>query len=230
MRRADRLFRIVQFLRGRRVTTAAWLAERLEVSKRTIYRDIQDLMASAVPIEGEAGVGYVIRKGYDLPPLMFDREELAALALGARIVDSWSDPALATAAQSALSKIHSAVPEAQRADLDATQLYSPMQRLDPHTALRLAEVRQAVDRRHKLSIRYLSLEERISERVLWPLGLFFWGQVWTLGAWCELRQALRNFRIDRIERMTVLEEAFEDCPGRRLRDLVEQGRAGCNGC
>ncbi len=227
MRRADRLFRIVQFLRTRRVTTARWLAERLEVSERTIYRDIQDLMASAVPIEGEAGVGYVIRRDYDLPPLMFDRDELAALALGARIVDSWADPTLATAAQSALSKIESALPQALKGEMSHSRLFSPMQRVAPETARLMAELRAAMAERRKVRVTYLSLDEERSERVLWPLGLFFWGQVWTLGGWCELRGALRNFRLDRIERLEPLDERYPDRPGRRLQDLIDEGRRQC---
>ena len=229
MRRADRLFQIIQFLRTRRVTTAQWLARRLEVSERTIYRDIQDLVASAVPIEGEAGVGYVIRKGYDLPPLMFDANELAALALGASMVDSWTDPDLARAAQSALSKIESALPPERRERMEHSRMFSPMQRVPPETARLMAELRRAMDRSHKVRLRYTRLDGEVSERVLWPLGLFFWGQVWTLGAWCELRQALRNFRLDRIDRLQRLEESYPDQPGRRLEDLIEQGRASCQG-
>ncbi len=114
MRRADRLFQIVQFLRSRRVTAARWLSEVLEVSERTVYRDIHDLMASDVPIESEAGVGYVIRRGYDLPPLMFTRDEIAALTLSARIVNSWADPGLAKAAQSVLSKVETVLPDSLR--------------------------------------------------------------------------------------------------------------------
>ncbi len=228
MRRADRLFQIVQFLRTRRVTTARWLADRLEVSERTIYRDIQDLLASSVPIEGEAGVGYVIRKGYDLPPLMFTPEELSALALGAGIVDSWADPSLSTAAQSALSKIQSVLPEALRDQVADNRLISPMQRLPPRTALCLAELRHAVTERLKLRMAYQRLDGEHSERVVWPLGLFFWGQVWTLGAWCEKREALRNFRVDRIDKLEVLSQTYPDQAGRRLQDLIDQGR-GCSG-
>ncbi len=224
MRRADRLFQIVQFLRTRRVTTARWLAERLEVSERTIYRDIQDLLANAVPIEGEAGVGYVIRKGYDLPPLMFTPEELSALALGASIVDSWADVALSTAAQSALSKIESSLPSALKGRLADQRLFSPMQRLSAEAAYNMAELRRAMDERAKLRIRYKRLDGVDSERVIWPLGLFFWGQVWTLGAWCEKRRSLRNFRMDRIHSLQWLEQTYPDMPGRRLQDLIEQGR------
>jgi len=224
MRRADRLFQIVQFLRTRRVTTAHWLAERLEVSARTIYRDIQDLLANGVPIEGEAGVGYVIRKGYDLPPLMFTTEELSALALGASIVDSWADLALSTAAQSALSKIESSLPEELKGRLADKRLYSPMQRLSAETAHNMAELRRAMEERAKLRIAYQRLDGAHSERTIWPLGLFFWGQVWTLGSWCEKREALRNFRLDRIRSLEWLDQVYPDMPGRRLQDLIEQGR------
>ncbi len=134
MRRADRLFQIVQFLRSRRVTTARWLAERLEVSERTIYRDVRDLLASGVPIDGEAGIGYAIRRGFDLPPLMFSREELDALAFGARIVESWADPALATAARSVLSKVQTVLPDNLKNGIDAATLFSPMVRIQPEVA------------------------------------------------------------------------------------------------
>jgi predicted DNA-binding transcriptional regulator YafY len=224
MRRADRLFQIVQFLRTRRVTTAHWLAERLEVSERTIYRDIQDLLANAVPIEGEAGVGYVIRKGYDLPPLMFTTEELSALALGASIVDSWADLALSTAAQSALSKIESSLPGDLKGYLADSRLLSPMQRLSAETAHNMAELRRAMEERAKLRIAYQRLDGEHSERIIWPLGLFFWGQVWTLGGWCEKRKALRNFRLDRIRSLEWEGQTYPDMPGRRLQDLIEQGK------
>ena len=199
MRRADRLFQIIQFLRTRRVTTAQWLAGRLEVSERTIYRDIKDLVLSGVNIEGEAGIGYVVRRGFDLPPLMFSKEEISALALGARIVDSWADPALATAAQSALSKIETVLPDELKYSLSETRLFAPLRRLQPDTASRLAEVRLAVEANKKLVLDYADVKYKLTQRTVWPLGLFFWGTVWTIGAWCELRQGFRVFRLDRIQ-------------------------------
>jgi predicted DNA-binding transcriptional regulator YafY len=124
MRRADRLFQIVQILRRRRLTTARQLADRLCISERTVYRDIRDLIASGVPVEGEAGVGYRLR-GFDLPPLMFTREEVEALVLGARIVQSWTDPELAGAAAEAIAKIEAVLPQDRSHLVQGTQLYAP---------------------------------------------------------------------------------------------------------
>ena len=220
MRRADRLFQIVQFLRSRRITTARWLSDVLEVSERTVYRDIRDLMASGVPVEGEAGIGYIIRRGYDLPPLMFSREELTALTLGARIITSWADPGLAMAAQSVLSKVETVLPDALKGTLDQTRLFSPLVQISAHVAVFMGELRSAVDHRHKVVITYNRADGADSRRTIWPLGLFFWGTAWTLGAWCELRQAFRNFRLDRIATLRVCEERYPNEPGRSLEDMV----------
>ena len=220
MRRADRLFQIVQFLRSRRVTTARWLSEVLEVSERTVYRDIHDLMASDVPIEGEAGIGYVIRRGYDLPPLMFTREEIAALTLGARIVHSWADPGLAKAAQSVLSKVETVLPDSLKGELDQTRLFSPLVQIPADVASFMGDLRGAIDHRNKVVMAYTRADGRESKRTIWPLGLFFWGTVWTLGAWCELRQAFRNFRLDRIKTLEVCNEQYPIEPGRTLEDMI----------
>jgi len=220
MRRADRLFQIIQFLRSRRVTTARWLSEVLEVSERTIYRDIQDLMASGVPIDGEAGIGYVIRRGYDLPPLMFTQEEITALTLGARIVNSWADPGLAKAAQAALSKIDTALPDTLKGQLDQTRLFSPLVQIPVAVASAMGQLRVAIDRSQKVDLQYVRADGKASKRVIWPLGLFFWGTVWTLGAWCELRQGFRNFRLDRIQGLQVSDACFPIEPGRTLEDMI----------
>ena len=221
MRRADRLFQIIQFLRTRRVTTALWLAERLEVSERTIYRDIKDLMLSGVNIEGEAGIGYVVRRGFDLPPLMFSKEEISALTLGARIVESWADPALATAAQSVLSKIETVLPDDLKGNLDQTRLFAPLTQIRPDVAARMAEVRFATDDRKKLQLNYSDVNKQSTQRIIWPLGLFFWGSIWTIGAWCELRQSFRVFRLDRIQKLQVLDESYPNEKGKTLQDLIE---------
>ncbi|MDH5180077.1 MAG: YafY family transcriptional regulator [Gammaproteobacteria bacterium] len=226
MRRADRLFQIIQYLRTRRITTAQWLAEQLEVSERTIYRDISDLTASGVPIEGEAGIGYVLRKGFDLPPLMFTEEELAALTLGAQIVKSWADPQLAGAAQNILSKVELVLPDALKDKLNNSRLFSPMVRLAPETAYTLAMLRQAAAANQKISFGYTRADGNTSQRTVWPLGLFFWGSVWTLAAWCELRGALRNFRIDRITAPNVTGELFETTQGRTLNDFIDNCNKG----
>ncbi|VAW81094.1 Transcriptional regulator, DeoR family [hydrothermal vent metagenome] len=168
MRRADRLFQIVQFLRSRRVTTARWLSDVLEVSERTVYRDIRDLMASGVPIEGEAGIGYVIRRGYDLPPLMFTRDEIAALTLGARIVNSWADSGLAMAAQSVLSKVETVLPDFLKGELDQTRLFSPLVQIPAQVAAFMGELRSAVDCRNKVVIAYTRADGTDSKRIIWP--------------------------------------------------------------
>ncbi len=228
MRRADRLFQIIQFLRTRRVTTAQWLAERLEVSERTIYRDIKDLIVSGVNIEGEAGVGYVVRRGFDLPPLMFSKEEISALSLGARIVQSWADTTLATAAQSALSKIESALPDELKENIGHSLLFSPLTRISPETSITMAEIRHAAEQRRKVSLQYSRADGKASERIIWPLGLFFWGSVWTIGAWCEMRNDFRIFRLDRINSLCVLDENYPEEKGKTLQDLIEQQRReGC---
>ena len=229
MRRADRLFQIIQFLRSRRITTALWLSERLEVSERTIYRDIKDLMLSGVNIEGEAGVGYIVRKGFDLPPLMFSKEEIKALTLGARLVESWADTSLATAAQSALSKIDTALPKELNLTSSDTLLFSPLTRITPEVSTIMGEFRLATDNNRKINLQYSRADGQASERVIWPLGLFFWGSAWTIGAWCELRKSFRMFRLDRVCGFYVSDEHYPQEKGRMLNDLLkEQNPEFCN--
>jgi predicted DNA-binding transcriptional regulator YafY len=150
MRRADRLFEIIQFMRQRQLTRARDLAEKLEVSERTIYRDIADLMASGVPIEGEAGIGYVLRAGYDLPPLMFKEAEIEALVLGARIVQSWADKELAEAAGDVIAKVEAVVPEALRKYMTNTALLAPSMHYMEPISFDLAELRNALRDQHKV--------------------------------------------------------------------------------
>jgi len=227
MRKADRLFQIVQILRSRRtVTTARHLADRLEVTERTIYRDMQDLMLSGVPIMGEAGVGYALPRTFDLPPLMFTDDELTAITLGARLVASWSDDALADAANKALHKIQAVVPQRLHERLNEEKLFSPMRQIDPAVAANMAKIRTAADSNRKLAVEYVAMGGEPTSRTLWPLGLFFWGSVWTLGAWCELREAFRNFRLDRMTSLMVLDDVFPSTPGRTLRDFIEAARQG----
>lgn len=223
MRRADRLFQIIQLLRTRRVVTAQQLAEQLEISVRTVYRDIADLLASGVPIEGEAGIGYALRRGYDLPPLMFDRDEILALALGARIVRSWSDSKLAAAAQRALERIQLVLPDTLKPVLARTALHSPAVLIPQDAARNMEPLREAIDTRHKVRFNYTRADGATSARTVWPLGLFFWRTGWTLGAWCELRADLRNFRIDRIADLKTLTQTFTPQPGRSINDLLRFG-------
>jgi predicted DNA-binding transcriptional regulator YafY len=222
MRRADRLFRIVQLLRRRRtVVTAAQIAGTLEISERTVYRDIRDLIQAGTPIDGEAGVGYRLQPGYDLPPLMFDREEIQALVLGARIVAQFGDPALARASESILSKVAGVLPKELEPLLADTRLFVPPSMSGQRSAAGLAVAREALIARRRLHVKYANEKGEESERTVRPLGLFFWGKTWTLAAWCEMRTGFRNFRLDRIGEAT-LGDRFEDEPGRTLRDMLQQ--------
>ena len=222
MRRADRLFQIVQFIRGRRLTQAALLAERLQVSLRTIYRDVADLQRQGVPIEGEAGVGYRMRAGFDLPPLMFTTAEAQALVAAIRVARPRLDSGLARAADDALSKILAVLPPATRVAAERLAVYAPPVGPDDGTRARLEALRQATEARQKLRLHYRDLKEASSQRTVRPLGCFFWGQVWTLAAWCEARQDFRSFRVDRIDAMTLLDDRFRDEPGRSLADLMRR--------
>ena len=201
MRRADRLFQIVQHLRGGRLVTARQLAEKLEVSERTIYRDIADLIGTGVPVEGEAGVGYLMRDGFDLPPLMFTRDEIVALVAGARLIRAWGGTSMAEAAEEALVKIGAVLPEQERARAETVQVHAfHMSDLDDATRARLDRLERATDKHRRLDIGYADEGGNVTERTIRPLGLWFWGKVWTLVAWCELRDDFRMFRVDRIKR------------------------------
>ncbi|MFT4173624.1 MAG: YafY family protein [Rhodocyclaceae bacterium] len=220
MRRADRLYRLVELLRSRHCATGAWLADQLQVSLRTLYRDIQDLSLSGVPIEGEAGVGYRLRHRLDLPPLLFDTNEIEALIVASRMVQAWGDDELARAATAALAKIHNVLPEARRREAEAARLFVP----PAHYASRppwLAELRGAVRQRRIAHMAYVREDKTPSERTIWPLGLFFWGQNWTLVGWCLLREDFRHFRVDRIQSLALEEARYPDMPGRRLTDFFD---------
>jgi predicted DNA-binding transcriptional regulator YafY len=225
MRRADRLFQLLQLIRGRRLSTADFLAKRLEVSVRTVYRDVADLQLQGVPIEGEAGVGYRLGSGFDLPPLMFTQKEANALAASVRMAQAWLDPAMAGDAEAAWSKIFSVLPAAARAAAESLPLYAPVREADAATQGSLQLLREAIGARRKVSVQYRDAAGQASERVLWPLGCFYWGAVWTLGAWCETRQDFRGFRIDRIVSAEVLEARFASEAGRTLADFLRTVRA-----
>lgn len=219
MRRADRLFQIVQYLRGGRLLTAAKLAGTLEVSERTIYRDIADLQASGVPIDGEAGVGYVMRDGYDLPPLMFTRDEIVALVAGARLIRAWGGAEMARAAEEALVKIGAVLPDRERARANQVEIHAVAQEMTPEVRARIDQIERAVEARRRLTISYTDAEERLTERAVRPLGLWFWGKVWTLVAWCELRDDFRMFRVDRISAMDADDTSFRPERGKTLADF-----------
>ena len=222
MRRADRLFQLVQLVRGRRLSTAALLAGRLGVSLRTVYRDVADLQHQGVPIDGEAGVGYRMRAGFDLPPLMFTAAEAQALVAAIRIARPWLDAGLAAGAEMALGKILAVLPVATRAAAERLAVFAPPVGPDAATRNRLATLRQATDGRRKLAIDYLDLKNTASQRTVRPLACIYWGQVWTLAAWCETRGDFRSFRVDRISALQVLDKTFRDEPGRSLADLMRR--------
>jgi predicted DNA-binding transcriptional regulator YafY len=219
MRRADRLFTIVQHLRGGRLVTARMLGERLEVSERTIYRDIADLQASGVPIDGEAGVGYILREGFDLPPLMFSRDEIVALVTGARMVRAWGGAAMARAAEEALVKIESVVPDPEKIRIAKTEIHTPTYAMSAGERERVDAIERAIDRRSILTLDYADETGHQTRRDVRPLGLWFWGKVWTLVGWCELRDDFRMFRIDRMTTIGECGRTFRPEPGRKLADF-----------
>jgi predicted DNA-binding transcriptional regulator YafY len=223
MRRADRLFRIVELLRRakRRKLTARALAETLEVSERTVYRDVQALVSSGVPIVGEAGVGYALGAGFDLPPVMFDADELEALALGLRVVRAWGDSALAEGASRALAKIEAVLPPALRQRVEQSAVFAPGHHVpSAGFADALAVVRQAIRSHHRLRFDYTDVNAAATERVVRPLSLAFWGAKWTLGAWCELRDGFRVFALERVKNIVPL-DVFSPEPGRTFDAFLE---------
>lgn len=222
MRRADRLFEIIQFMRQRQLTRARDLAEKLEVSERTIYRDIADLMATGVPIEGEAGIGYVLRAGYDLPPLMFKEAEIEALVLGARMVETWGDAELSEAATDAIAKIEAVIPERLRGYMANTALLAPSAYHMEPVEFDLAELRHAVRSQLKVRFAYRDAQERASERTVRPLSLAYFGPVWILAAWCELRDDFRTFRLDRISGFASTPDRFRPERGKTLHDFLKR--------
>jgi predicted DNA-binding transcriptional regulator YafY len=223
MRRADRLFGIIQRLRRHRVVTARMLAEQFNVSDRTIYRDIGDLIVSKVPIEGAAGMGYSLRSGYDLPPLMFDENELEAIVFGARIVQSWSDPEMAQSAEAALSKIENVLPPHLARLLADRTLWAPSTKgRQVPLAFDLAKLRAAIRRCRKVRFGYRDEKGAGTCRTVRPLTLWFEGPVWLAGAWCELRNDFRFFRLDRMQDVEFLDETFPRETGRTAEDLFRQ--------
>ena len=210
MRRADRLFQLMLLLQEGKVRTARYLADKLEVSERTIYRDIGDLVGSGMPIDGEAGVGYLLRNEYQLPPLMFNAEELKALALGALMVRAWSDKKLASVTNTAIRKIESVRPEKLKADIHLEDIVVPGFQMTELASMNLGFIREAIGSNTKLKIEYRSLKDDATKRTIWPFLLYFWGNKWTLGAYCELRNGFRSFRIDLIQSVIAVEKFDPD--------------------
>ncbi|MEM9009629.1 MAG: YafY family protein [Pseudomonadota bacterium] len=223
MRRAERLFRLIELLRGRRLAmTAEALGTALEVSPRTVYRDIAALQATGTPIEGEAGVGYRLDPRYHLPPLMFDNEEVQALLAGLRLAASLTDDALGDAAKRAETKVRAVLDEAGRARADRSPYLTPVLAEEaPIRALHLT-VRKACEAREKLRLTYEDEMGRQSSRVVWPIALMRWRAVWTLYAWCELRTDFRSFRIDRIAAADTGVGSFPHHPERSIAGMMHR--------
>ena len=222
MRRADRLFEIIQFMRRQDLVRARDLSEALEVSERTIYRDIQDLITSGVPIEGEAGVGYVLKAGFDLPPLMFKEQEIEALVLGARIVQSWADPELAAAATDVIAKVEAVIPDRLRSYMANTALLAPSHHYMETISFDVADLRRALRSQLKVHFSYRNALAEPSERTVRPLCLAYFGPVWLLSAWCELRDDFRTFRLDRIDGFAVQADRFRLEAGKTLHDFLKR--------
>ncbi len=222
MRRADRLFQIVQYLRGGRLVTAASLAARLEVSERTIYRDIADLQSTGVPVDGEAGVGYVMRGGFELPPLMFTRDEIVALVAGARMVRSWGGLAMARAAEEALVKIEAVIPPDVRAKAVDARVFANGYGMSEAVRVDIDLAERAIEECAVLAFAYTDESGAETRREIHPLGLWFWGKVWTLVAWCELRDDFRMFRLDRIDGLHLAGRQFKKAPERALSTFMRK--------
>ena len=221
MRRADRLFDIIQRLRtARGPMTAAALAEELEVTVRTVYRDVATLQARRVPIEGAAGIGYVLRRGFDLPPLMFNVEEIEAIVVGARLVARTGDPGLREAAERVLSKVTVVLPDALRSQLTSAPIFVSESGAPVPESIDLSVVREAIREERKLDIGYVNEKGVRSQRIIWPIATAYYVQATLIGAWCELRQDYRHFRADRITALTVLEERYPSDNGRLMAEWL----------
>ncbi len=215
MRRADRLFQIIQILRRQaRPVTAAQLAAELETSQRSVYRDVAALIGQRVPVRGEAGLGYVLEGGFDLPPLMLTEAEIEAAVLGAQWVIGRRDPGLARAAQDLLAKIAATVPERLRPVLLEPVTSAPEAGQIAPDRLDMARLRQWIRAGRKLGLRYRDEQGRTTERVVWPVTLAYLETVRILAAWCELRQDFRHFRTDRMVEASFLDLRYPDRPAR----------------
>ncbi|HWK43218.1 MAG TPA: YafY family protein [Stellaceae bacterium] len=208
MRRTTRLFEIIQVLRSaRKPMTAAAIAETLEVTKRTVYRDIASLQANSVPIHGEAGVGYVMRCGYDLPPLMLSVEEVEAVVVALSLVGRTGDRGLKAAAASVQNKIAAVLP--YQRPIDQVSLFTSTWGVDEPACVDLGLIRRAIREERKLSLAYRDDRDRVTERIVRPIAIIYYVEVINIVAWCELREGFRHFRADRIHACTTLESRFE---------------------
>ncbi len=216
MRRADRLFQIIQILRrSTRPVTGRMLADELEVSTRSVYRDIADLIGQRVPIRGEAGLGYVLDAAFDMPPLMLTPDEIEAAVLGAQWVAGRGDPVLAGAARDLIAKIAAVIPDRLRPFIADPTIGAPPGRPVAPDGLDIARTRLWIRNGRKIQIQYRDEQAQASQRIIWPVVVGYADAVRLLAAWCELRQGFRTFRTDRI----VAAEFLDDPIGTRPADL-----------
>jgi len=221
MSRTRRLLDLIQILRNHRFpVTGAHLATELGISLRTLYRDIGTLQEQGAGIEGEPGLGYVLRPGFMLPPLMFTEEEIEALVLGSRWVSERADLQLSKAAKGALSKIASVLPQELRNALDTNSLMVGTSDQSEKEVIDLSQIRGAIRTEHKITIQYHDLKGKISDRTIWPVALGYFDHSRVLAGWCELRQEFRHFRADRISTLTIEPERYP----RRRRVLLKEWR------
>lgn len=224
MKKPERLLQLMTILRGRRTSiTAEQLAEKLSVSERTVYRDIQSLISTGVDIDGEAGVGYRLRPGDSLPPLMFNESEIEALMLGIRLVKSWSDDQLGASADKALQKIRASLPDKLLHELEHRHTTFIVPDYMKKQKVKYSDViRQAIAEKRIVTLDYTTEENIFSTRNIQPLGMIFWGAAWTLAAWCELRNDYRLFRLDRIKRCHITDSTFELSDDKSLKNYLQQ--------
>jgi len=217
MARSSRMFEVIQFLRGASKPTPAWaIADALEVTKRTIYRDIAALQAMRVPIEGEAGVGYVMRAGFDLPPLMFTPDEIEAIAVGLSLIGRTRDTGLQKAASCVTRKISDVLPNAAGARIDGSPLRVSHWNSIPPSDVDVQAMRKAIRDEEKLFLHYHDAEMRSTERTVCPIALIYYVDNIVLAAWCEVRADFRHFRVDRVRQCLITDGRFKG-EGDRLR-------------
>lgn len=211
MRRTERLFQIIQILRAKRVAiTGRELAEELEISLRTLYRDMAELMAQRVPITGEAGTGYVLDEGYDMPPLMLTADELEAAALGAAMVASQGDAALARAARDLVTKLSEAIPPELRPVVLESSSRPILTQVKIDENFDGTLLRQAIRERFRLQIGYKDRDGKITNRIIWPLLIAYLDNVRYVVAWCESREGYRHFKTDRVQDLIILEDKYPE--------------------
>ena len=225
MRRADRLFDIIQVLRvARAPITAAAIAAELEVAPRTVYRDIATLQARRVPIDGEAGIGYILRRGYELPPLMLTEEETEAVSVAMQMLRRTGDPGLERAARNVLTKLAASMPDVLRDALGGTRFHVSKRGAPPSVAVDLSEARAAIRGARKMRIDYVDVNGAATRRKICPVAMEYHTEATLICGWCELRDDYRHFRTDRIRAAALLDESFAPRAGTLLAGWIELTR------